>query len=241
MNSAPFLVGPFGQHKSDFTRSMSRNLSINDRISTRIQSSFNEGQDSEKKQLTPETVAEMIEVSFVNACMQLSQGYVDVLKLFIVSVQTGYDMNLFISDLSQKLKECPNLSARRPLLEEETNLRMTWINMIYMALEELQANDDIDAGKSVTTDMRAKFGTFVKNVLKERKQGKTMRDLKLNIEELIEDELERERCLNDPLAKAIYAQSCRLLFLIPTVLEEEKICLDDKLPTPPPPPIPGAF
>src|SRR5210317_112346 len=42
---------------------------------------------SEEKELTPSTIAEMIEVSFIQSCLQLSQGYVDVLKLFIVAVK----------------------------------------------------------------------------------------------------------------------------------------------------------
>ena len=32
--------------------------------------------EMEKKELTPDTIVEMIEVTFVNACLQLSKGYV---------------------------------------------------------------------------------------------------------------------------------------------------------------------
>ena len=42
---------------------------------TSLSSSTNQNGGEEKtKELTPDTVAEMIEVSFVNACLQLAQG-----------------------------------------------------------------------------------------------------------------------------------------------------------------------
>ena len=55
-----------------------------------------------KEELTPEIIAEMIEVSFLNSCLQLSQGYVDVLKLFIVAVKSGHELSIPLSELHQE-------------------------------------------------------------------------------------------------------------------------------------------
>jgi len=63
----------------------------------------------EEKELTPPIIAEMIEVSFLNSCLQLSQGYVDVLKLFIVAVKSGHELSISLSGKSALVLFCRDL------------------------------------------------------------------------------------------------------------------------------------
>ena len=55
------------------------NLRVQHRFPSLIKASGDDSQSSapqEEKKLTPETVVEMIEVTFINACLQLAKGYV---------------------------------------------------------------------------------------------------------------------------------------------------------------------
>jgi hypothetical protein len=63
--------------------------------------------------LTPSKIALLLERSFVAACKSLASGYVDELKLFIVSSKAGYERGLTIPQLKMELKECPSESAGR--------------------------------------------------------------------------------------------------------------------------------
>ena len=88
--------------------------------------------------LTPEKVAELIEVSFVNGIIQLSQGYVDVLKLLIAAIQAGYNLGMTPGNLLDTVAECPEQTANRPLMDEEVALRTTWIQIVYLVLDHVK-------------------------------------------------------------------------------------------------------
>ena len=99
---------------------------------------------SEEKELTPSTIAEMIEVSFIQSCLQLSQGYVDVLKLFIVAVKAGYERSMPLNELHQLVQDCPVNSAGRDLMPEEKALRLEWMRMVYELLNALNPDTGVD-------------------------------------------------------------------------------------------------
>jgi len=198
----------------------------------------------EKKELTPETVIEMIEVTFINACLQLAKGYVDVLKLFIVAVKTGYEMGLTIPELVEKLEDFPIQSANRPLMPEELKLRAAWMNIVYMVLENFNESGDFDIENSlVDTEIRQKYGDHTKFIADWRKQQNfDDRDAAAMVAELkVEDVLKgcsgATAMISDTMEKALLPQNLRVALLTLTVIEEEKRCLDDNMP--PQPNIPG--
>ena len=98
----------------------------------------------------------MIEVSFVNEVMQLSQGYVDVLKLFIVAVQSGYSPEIPPTKLQKIVDQCPVQSANRPLMPEEIELRKTWMHIVYLVLDfvEYQGKSIADFSESSCMDSK---------------------------------------------------------------------------------------
>ena len=92
----PFLVP---HHASQQCRVAKQNTSYDGSLILHAnQSQQSTAETKEEKELTPPIIAEMIEVSFLNSCLQLSQGYVDVLKLFIVAVKAGYELKVHLSE-----------------------------------------------------------------------------------------------------------------------------------------------
>ena len=92
------------------------------------------------KELTPPLIAEMLEKTFVDACMQLSSGYVDVLKLFIVAGKAAYERGLTIPQVQLEISQCKTQTAGRPLMQEEIDLRTVWLSLVYLTLEVRSAH-----------------------------------------------------------------------------------------------------
>lgn len=181
----------------------------------------------------------MLEVSFVNACMQLSTGYVDTLKLFIAAALTAYERGFTVNALNLELSQCPTQTAGRPLMQEEVELRSVWLCLVYLTLANVQHRSEAPeaVGASVPADIRQKFQTFVYDVVNAAQGGYTLESLKL------EDMMRRQGKDTegmDQMQKAILGQSMRVIFLTLTVREESAAAEDLPPPRRPGPSIPGA-
>lgn len=169
--------------------------------------------------------------------------YVDVLKLFIVSLKTAFGMGLTVPDLIQKLEAHPIQSANRPLMNEEVKLRATWMNIIFMILENLDENNNEDYVSTVEDGTRQMYDDYVKYITDWRKaQDFSDRDAaamvtELKVQSVLDGCSSAAAFITDPMDKAMLPQNLRVALLTLTVIEEEKRCFDDKLP--PQPPIPG--
>ena len=184
-------------------------------------------------------VAQILEVTFVNACMQLATGYVDTLKLFIAAALTAYERGFTVNALNLELAQCPTQTAGRPLMQEEVELRTVWLSLVYLTLanvrHESEASDSV--GASVPAEIRSKFQTFVYDVVNAAQGGYTLESLKL------EDMLRRQGTDSASLSaveKAILGQSMRVVFLTLTVRDEAAAAGDLPPPRRPGPSIPGA-
>ena len=184
-------------------------------------------------------VAQILEVTFVNACMQLATGYVDTLKLFIAAALTAYERGFTVNALSLELAQCPRQTAGRPLMQEEVELRSVWLSLVYLTLanvrHESEASDSV--GASVPAEIRSQFQTFVYDVVNAAQGGYTLESLKL------EDMLRRQGTDSASLGaveKAILGQSMRVVFLTLTVRDEAAAAGDLPPPRRPGPSIPGA-
>jgi hypothetical protein len=113
------------------------------------------------EELSDKTIAEMIEVSFVQSCLQLSQGYIDVLKLFIVAVKAGYERSLSLTTLHTLVKNCSVESANRKLSSDEEKLRYEWMKMVYELLNAIQykqrKEDDMILHNTTTSNTLVEF------------------------------------------------------------------------------------
>ena len=188
---------------------------------------------------TADGVAQILEVTFVKACMQLSTGYVDTLKLFIATALTAYERGFTVSALNLELAQCPAQTAGRPLMQEEVELRSVWVCLVYLTLANVQHKSDAPeaVGASVPAEIRQKFQTFVYDVVNAQRGGFTLESLKL------EEMLRRQGTAAEGLSaveKAILGPSMRVIFLTLTVRDEAEAAGNLPPPRKPGPSIPGA-
>ena len=196
---------------------------------------------SEEKELTPSTIAEMIEVSFIQSCLQLSQGYVDVLKLFIVAVKAGYERSIPLNELHQLVQDCPVNSAGRDLMPEEKALRSEWMMMVYELLNALNPDTSVDSsivdgkeGDEKRISQIVQGMLDIQNDLQheEIKTGgqkdATVTLTNLTVEQALEfsESLSKlNKSISDPVEKAFFTNDVRVGLMTFRVLQEEKICM----------------
>jgi hypothetical protein len=209
--------------------------------------------------LTPETIAEMIEVSFIQSCMQLASGYVDVLKLFIAAVKAGYEANLPMDDLLKLVENCPVNSARRELMDEEKDLRKEWMLVVYEMVGGLKSDDYVattDKNNNAYVERVSKVVSSILSIREELemeekqtggRQDAVVAMAALTVEEAFakSDGLTalKSSC-STPVEHAFLTNDVRVAMLTCKVLEEEKMCTegsssgsgDGAIPRPP---IPG--
>jgi hypothetical protein len=163
-----------------------------------------------------------------------------VLKLFIVAVKAGYELNMAPDEVIQRVDNVPQQSAGRNLMPEEIMLRNTWIHCIFLLLESLK-HEKIKSGDSQTETAAIDVyvqTTFLPDLLVD------MKDRHDNGETFQLDALLEKYSfpnMEDPTEKAIVSQSLRAIWFTYTVLKEEKICFEEKSGLKAQPPIPGAY
>ena len=190
----------------------------------------------EQIELTNDKIAEMLEVTFIQACLQLATGYVDVLKLFLASASAGYDRAITIPQLIQMVADCPTNTANRDLSEQEIDLRSGWLVLSYLTLEtidRLEGKVEL-AELMIPNDMREEYGSII--------EQKVRSNLGLPLEVGSEPPSP-----SDPQQAAIFSYNLKVIsFTISNV--EEARSANEKVPTidedgvgPPRPKIPGAY
>ena len=212
----------------------------------------------EEKELTPPIIAEMIEVSFLNSCLQLSQGYVDVLKLFIVAVKAGYELFIPLSELNQLVEDCPVNSAGRDLMKEEKTLRVNWMKVVYELLNALNPDTNVDSTTNDCDEVSDKRIYQVVQAMLDIKKDKENEEIKtggeqdatvaisnLTVEQALECNSilsELNDSISDPKDKAFFTNDIRVALMTFRVLSEEELCLEGSAGNTnsvPRPPIPG--
>ena len=208
-------------------------------------SDYEMGKDEEAMLIAPETIAEMIEVSFIQSCLQLSQGYIDVLKLFIVAVKAGYERSLSLDELHALVELCPVNSAGRNLMNEEKQLRLEWMKMVYALLMEWNPNPldvtcysgDDGNGNARISGVTEAMLSIQRTLLDEESTSGGRQDAVVTMTNLTVDQalakssslsMLYESTANDPMERAILTNDIRVAILTFRVLEEERVCLQDK-------------
>lgn len=192
--------------------------------------------DLKFEELTIDKIAELIEVSFIQACMQLAQGYVDVQKLLLAAIKSGYDANIPLSDLIKEVNECPVNSANRDLSPEEIDVRTTSMSLVYLTLgimDEMEGKKEVGLVGSldIPEKVQTMFGSKVKQLVREN----------LDMGDSDGDDNDRKVVMDDPMQAALMAHYERtVISLTLTVVDEERACDGDGLKANVPrPPIPG--
>jgi hypothetical protein len=193
---------------------------------------------------TPAGISELLEVSFVKACMQLPLGYVDIMKMFIAASIAAYESNFALSRIQQELEACPRQTANRPLLPEEKKLRFQWLCMVYLTLVLMNHPSKATAGANTTytenilADISAQLRDDYEKVIITILQAYQLERPIPSVESLKSSSFDS---LSD-LDKAIFSQSLRVAILTPVVVQESMAATGKNNPLssnvrPPKPPI----
>eukprot|EP00747_Dinoflagellata_sp_TGD_P219230 gnl/TRDRNA2_/TRDRNA2_91380_c0_seq1.p1 gnl/TRDRNA2_/TRDRNA2_91380_c0~~gnl/TRDRNA2_/TRDRNA2_91380_c0_seq1.p1 ORF type:complete len:276 (+),score=42.18 gnl/TRDRNA2_/TRDRNA2_91380_c0_seq1:1-828(+) len=173
---------------------------------------------AEKEPLTLPRVTELLEPTFVKACMALATGDVTVLKLFIAAAVGGFRLGAELPELFNELSQCDEktMTANRPLMPEEVELRKLWISLIYLTLELADTPAEGSANPATTVDstLRNEYAKIVAAIRDQVTAGATLQEL--SVDSLIGPDPERT-----PLRKAVLSQSIRVVYLTLQVLDEE--------------------
>ena len=193
-----------------------------------------EVQPLEKIELNDEKIAEMLEVTFIKACLQLATGYVDVLKLFLAASSAGYARGISYPQLMQLVSDCPVNTANRDLSKEEVELRSGWIGLSYLTydtIDRLEGNAK-DDNLMIPDELSSDYGSIIE---KEVRQAMGMDNV----------DLELKPAPTDPAGAAIHAYNTKVIKLAisntkEARLADEKVIKEDDV-GPPRPNIPGAY
>lgn len=188
--------------------------------------------------------ADLLELTFVRACMDLAKGDVTTLKLFIAAVVGGCRLGLPLPVLVAAIDDCESNTANRPLMPEERQLRESWISLVYLTLEIAEpaaATGDAAAGQAgagapgagvhpgqtVDEARRREFVPFTQAVADRVGEGKALNQLAL--EDIAPTPAGQPR---SAMQTAILSQSMRLVFLTFRVLAEEQEAAGKKVAQP---------
>jgi hypothetical protein len=158
-----------------------------------------------------------------------------VLKLFIVSVKSGYELGILPSELIQRVDAVEQKAAGRELMVEEIQLRNTWIQVVYLVLRRAgYATASIAVPDSIDEVIVAAYSDKIAMLAKRRERAEDFR---------ADDLIEMDLGVDNPAASVIMIQSLRVAWLTLVVLEEEERCKSEfaRQDAPMRPQIPGAF
>lgn len=160
-------------------------------------------------------------------------SYVDVLKLFIVSIKSGYELGILPLELIQRVDAVERKAAGRELMVEEIRLRNTWIQVVYLVLSKAgYSSPNVSVTDSIDNTIVAAYSDRIAMLVKRRESGEDFR-----ADDLIDADVD------DPAEGVIMAQSLRVVWLTLVVMEEEERCNSEfaRQDAPMRPQIPGAF
>ena len=204
--------------------------------------------------LSPQQIDELIEISFIQACLSLAQGYVDTLKLFIVAVKASYEQGCRnVDQLIADVNACPQQTANRSLLPEEQALRSTWIQAVHLVLDHIDHSSSV-ASATTATDSKTENvpikhaidpkirGTYTP-ILDDIVAASNTRGIVWNTNDFVQSHRGAlpETIWADPVEMAIVSQTIKVLYFTLVVLAEERLANleeDDDMPVVAKPKIP---
>lgn len=205
--------------------------------------------------LSPQQIAELIEISFIQACLSLAQGYVDTLKLFIVAVKASYEQGgRTVDQLIADVNACPQQTANRPLLPEEQALRSTWIQAVHLVLDHIGHSTSVVASAAIATDsnepnvrikqaMDPRIRDAYTPILDDIVAASRTRGIVWNTNDFVQSHRDvlPKTIWADPVEMAIVSQTIKVLYYTLVVLAEERLANleeDDDMPNVAKPKIP---
>mmetsp|Transcript_10639 Transcript_10639/g.19877 ORF Transcript_10639/g.19877 Transcript_10639/m.19877 type:complete len:311 (+) Transcript_10639:107-1039(+) len=241
-----------------FTLSLSSSFKNNNNDEQQQQQQQRQQQDNavslEKIELTNEKIAEMLEVTFIKACLQLATGYVDILKLFVAAVNAAYNRGIPIPTLIDLVAQCPNNTANRDLSKEEIELRSSWMIVSYLTLETIDRLEGKGKGEEskvaqrelqIPVEARDEFGVIIQEQV-QREMG-LVQDGNSSIHDEAVGQAKESTNIQEPQKAAMFAYCLKVISLTISNVKETRLA-NEKTPSidedgvgPPRPKIPGTY
>lgn len=183
--------------------------------------------------LSPNQLIELIELSFLQACLALSQGDVGPLQLFIVAVKLA-SVQKSALDLIKAVNQ--SVTSGRPLDQTEQDLRATWIQAIVLVLAHTDDDDEsATSTQGLDKTLVEMYAPVLDDLVNLQKSG-----LGLNAQQFVQNRkelllqvpdnstsnnnvllLEEEEEV-DPVQLAIVTQTVKVMFYTLEVLADEE-------------------
>lgn len=210
------------------TRKAHVHFAVDDRVA-------DEGEGEESTQFNLSQLADTLDTAFIQACLQLSTGYVDVLKLYIAGLFTAYKAGQSPTQLVAALDAIDNPACGRPLAPEEVQLRNAWIQGVYCVLDDVRPN--LDCSSQLETSLYETYRAVVPRLKELRLVSSDFKS-----KEVLEATRSCFRDISSDIDNAITLQTLRAMWFTWIVVDEIERCEGEfsKMDTPRPN-IPGAF
>ena len=173
---------------------------------------------SAKKSAAPlplATVAELIEVTFVDACKGAATGTTDAFRLFAAAAKGGYEHGHAAEAVGAALADVATQSAGRPLAPEEESARAAFLGVVYLALEDLgrpAATTAAEGPGAPPPGAKEEYGRLVRDALAAHASGAPLSTVAAGGE-----------AGGDPVAAAVRATCVKLVACTAKVVEEEDV------------------
>ena len=250
-SSPPSSKGQSTQTKNKvphhYSLSMATTTTTNSNDNNNLDDDDDDDDDDSKvieiESLTYNQLLELIEISFLQACLALMKGETDAVQLFIVGVKAASMQQPSAIQLIQDVNSSPsssNIGGRRPLDEQEQNLRGIWIQAIYLMIAHLDEKEsfftsiDISQIDKSVSDIysptilndivaihQSGLGLNVPNFITTRRNI-LFPEQNNNPLLLLEEEEEQQQRQLDVIEVAIVSQTIKLLYYALLVLEDDE-------------------
>uniref|UniRef100_A0A7S1BAZ0 BRO1 domain-containing protein n=1 Tax=Corethron hystrix TaxID=216773 RepID=A0A7S1BAZ0_9STRA len=177
--------------------------------------------NGEEEVLTVPLIAELIEVSFIHACMQLSSGYVDVLKGFLAATKAAYERGVTLDDLGEEISlyDKSVRTAGRDLAPEELALRRTWLATGYATLR--MVNHPAEASPPIIQEATyGKVQMIVETIVPIKLAGKPFQSIEAEEIFSAKDSISQED-------RAFLMTAAKVSYMMIEVLNDEKLASRD--------------
>eukprot|EP00903_Cladosiphon_okamuranus_P011145 g10519.t1 len=168
--------------------------------------------DGEKEEVTQESLASLVERTFVLAAA--GNSYQMGIKAFISTIKEAYERGYTVPALTMEVSFVPTKTAGRDLHQDEVELRSIWIALVYLTLENANWPQKVQRAHEISAPFMDRFAEFVQKVMDAAAKGHTLQTLKL------EEVMRRGAEPRTPLEQAVLSQSMRIVFATIDLMKE---------------------
>lgn len=116
------------------------------------------GKEQEKGEAGPESLASLVERTFVLAAA--GNSYQMGIKAFISTIKEAYERGYTVPALTMEVSFVPTKTAGRDLHQDEVELRSIWIALVYLTLENANWPQKVQRAHEISAPFMVRFNIF---------------------------------------------------------------------------------